>query len=323
VWVLIPLVLSACLATRGKIEAAAHDGRSMAISLDGHSVEIRIGDPLSTARAAFGPADVEGDWYLEWFDLALGVDAGYLLDPAWEGRISHISISRGFGLAHYDVSAVTDRGINLGDTRAQVHAVYGEPDDGSPTDDHYQRVGLRFQYGDEDGRVFHLTVTRPRCPSGETLCQVEGEPRCVAGGADCSTAIECDGSLRACGAGGRSFCGVHQGFACCTATHPVFCDVEGPDGACWTEGTDCGTVVHCRFQWRACEAGYIPSCGEVRGFACCGGDHTVFCDIDGPDGECWSSGTDCSTVVECAGEWVACHPGYSYDCTAKECRPAT
>ncbi len=41
---------------------------------------------------------------------------------------------------------------------------------------------------------------------------------------------------------------------------------------------------------------------------CCFDEHPVFCDEtdDGFEGGCWGEGTNCDTITECDGDWLAC-----------------
>ena len=65
-------------------------------------------------------------------------------------------------LNDYKVTAITDRGIAMGDHRDRVHEIYGEPGESSSNTDFYREQGLRFGYTD-DGIIHHIYVIWPGC----------------------------------------------------------------------------------------------------------------------------------------------------------------
>lgn len=112
--------------------------------------------------------------------------------------------------------------------------------------------------------------------------------------------------------GGAAGTGGEAGAAGC-GPGEVECSVPGAP-ACWGAGTDCSSLTECKGSWAACSEDFMPHCGDVRGFACCAEQLPVFCDLAGPPLGCWEPGTDCTTIVECLGEWHGCSAGFEYVC---------
>lgn len=312
------LFVAAC-ETGKELVVEAHDGVSFVIRFDGHTYSIKIGDSLGKVEGFFGPADYSDETNRDYFDLGLDFNAGYVFNLERSGRISSMSICGTCDSADYEIRASTDKGVGIGDSRSRVHEIYGAPDkdDSSFDRDTYRAYGLRFDYAD-DGRIHHIYVIWP-CESSEVRCLKDGVPVCLDDSLDCSTMTYCNGSWEACERGATPYCGEEQGFNCCPADHPTFCDVAGPNGACWTPEVDCSTIMSCDGEWRACYSGDAPQCGANVGFNCCPPDYPTFCDVAGPDGACWTAGTDCSTITECEGEWHACRTGKVFNCESATC----
>ncbi len=155
------------------------------------------------------------------------------------------------------------------------------------------------------------------CGDDEQPCDRPGELfGCYPRGTDCTTATLCDGERNACDAGEAPHCGSGGGFYCCGGERTTFCDVASAAEGCWDTDTDCSTIRRCGGRWWACDHGQTPWCGSGGNFYCCSGDYSTFCDPSFGNEGCWTTGTDCSTIRQCGGQWRACDPGETPHCSA-------
>jgi hypothetical protein len=119
---------------------------------------------------------------------------------------------------------------------------------------------------------------------------------------------------------------------CANPMFPVSCPALGSpsDGGvpagCWTAATDCSTVKNCGGTYHACGIDYRFDCATSRCVLTCTDPmYPVMCPAVGSpaDGgtlaDCWTAGTDCSTVRNCNGTAHACRASYVFDCTANQC----
>jgi hypothetical protein len=127
--------------------------------------------------------------------------------------------------------------------------------------------------------------------------------------------------------------------ACNNPMYPTYCPARGSaaDGGvpagCWTQTTDCSTIKNCGGTPHACPTGYAFDCPSNQCVlscnptcVCTNPTYPMACPTVGSltDGgvpaDCWSAGTDCSTVKNCGnGMYHACRTGFIYDCAAAQC----
>ncbi len=110
-----------------------------------------------------------------------------------------------------------------------------------------------------------------------------------------------------------------------------FCDehTTGYYGGCWSEMTDCETIIECDGKWQACIADTLPFCdnsgqmwcqpcpqGSTRYETlsgkpfCCAENRPQFCDEEGEfRGGCWTQDVDCTSITYCEDNWKACFNG--------------
>ncbi len=115
---------------------------------------------------------------------------------------------------------------------------------------------------------------------------------------------------------------------CCPGKSSVFCDEKGGyAGGCWSEGTDCKTLIFCENDWKLCKKDAVSYCNDKDEFSCwtCPNDYTMhflskgeptccaphlpqFCGDtnEGYEGGCWEENTDCNSVTFCQGRWRGC-----------------
>ncbi len=127
-----------------------------------------------------------------------------------------------------------------------------------------------------------------------------------------------------------------SGRTVCCPLGMLFCDdnTTGYLGGCWSELTDCETIIECDGRWQACIEDTLPFCdlsdqmwchscptdstrydtASGRPF-CCTSDRPQFCDEAGEfQGGCWNEGVDCTSITYCEGNWKACFNGMTPAC---------
>ncbi len=109
---------------------------------------------------------------------------------------------------------------------------------------------------------------------------------------------------------------------CCPEDHPNFCDENnsGFPGGCWSEETDCATIIECGGSWTACKEDRTSHCTASGRTVCCPESYPNFCDEmtsngDTYPGGCWSEGNDCSTIIKCGDSWWSCPDGTTATCS--------
>src|SRR5215471_221997 len=127
-----------------------------------------------------------------------------------------------------------------------------------------------------------------------------------------------------------------DGGACSNPLYPVPCPATdgGVAAGCWSSGIDCSSIRNCGGTAHGCPAGYVFDCTANHcallcnpTCSCADPSFPVLCSGMGSpaDGgtttDCWSAGTDCSTVTNCNGDYHACSTGFRYDCANLRCVP--
>lgn len=162
-----------------------------------------------------------------------------------------------------------------------------------------------------------------------------GTEGCFCDQQTCGSRLECDdGRCVACTPGSLG----------CTCTSTRTC---GAGLACIVTDDECvredETVCEesCYFEWSGdgvCDDGGPASgnsacglgsdcldCGARRN-PCVDPDYPVFCtETPGAPSDCWSQGTDCSTITYCVDDATiagACNAGDYFDCTTQACAPS-
>jgi len=158
---LFALILIGFVSGCGKesLHVDALDGKGFDIQFEDRTVSIRIGDRLDSVISKLGQPDYRDETSLDYWNMGLAFSAGFIFDPQRVGKISNLSVS-GTSNTDYAISAITDKGIELGDTRSDVRSAYGSPDSGG-TRDEYDSEGIWFTYTD-DGIIHHIQVAWPR-----------------------------------------------------------------------------------------------------------------------------------------------------------------
>jgi len=158
---LLTLLTAGTLSGCGKesLHVNAHDGQGFDILFEDRTVSIRIGDRLDSVISKLGEPDYRDETSLNYWNMGLQFSAGFILNPQRAGKISNLSVC-GTCDTDYAISGISDKGIELGDTRDDVRAAYGSPDE-SGTRDEYDAEGIWFTYSD-NGRIHHIQVAWPR-----------------------------------------------------------------------------------------------------------------------------------------------------------------
>jgi hypothetical protein len=99
-----------------------------------------------------------------------------------------------------------------------------------------------------------------------------------------------------------------------------------PDVSADVATTDAtGGMSHADAPTGMADATGASDAGRSDGGACTNGMFPVPCPARGSpaDGgvpaDCWTSATDCSTVINCSGTYAACATGYRFDCATSHC----
>jgi hypothetical protein len=167
----------------------------------------------------------------------------------------------------------------------------------------------------------------PNYKSGETQCADDGS--CPAGYSCAQRRCYLYGELPT-GAGGSNGGGGRSGAGGATAaptcdTDEVFCPARGgASQGCWRADTDCSTLIKCGTEVHACPRGEIWDCRYVTcsktDTTCSDKEYPQYCPARGQLGaQCWGGGTDCGSIVSCAGRPRGCEAGYTFDCAQDKC----
>ena len=170
------------------------------------------------------------------------------------------------------------------------------------------------------------------CPMGTTIpCDVPGfAPACWPSGTDCSSQIDCAGTVQACDSGKVSHCdSTGTTLLCCSPEKPRVCEKPGIGATCIGDQDSCDTLTKCGDTLFACAADLIPGCGAATGAAqCCPAATPVVCDKVGVEGsQCSATDQDCGTLTPCLGALRTCPTGQTVGCgliaQTWKCCPAT
>lgn len=146
---------------------------------------------------------------------------------------------------------------------------------------------------------FDLQVCYPDCETYDCIGACDGQGSCIPTGD-----MDCD---RDCG----SAC---TDTICVPSCEGRECGGDGCGGSCGA----CGAHQSCDEEAGRCrcEHGYLEyTTSEGRTF-CCSADRPRFCEPEGRGPSCWPEITDCDSIMECGGEWMACAEGRTAYCSS-------